>query len=555
MDPHPPKREPRKSTVDPSRSTPELRLFVELYGSLKSGAEGAPGPGAAEAAAEAPEVPDEVRKAGSLPANRLGRYTRTEPLGEGGMSEVWKAWDHSLSRWVALKFLKHDVPELHERFKREALTVARLNHPNIAAIYEVETAGARPYIVMQYVPGVTLRQCPRTNRRLLIALIRDAAAAIHTAHLKGVIHRDLKPDNLMVEGDPGNVPKTRWRRHSAESSVLRLYVMDFGLAKESAAPSAHSRSGSLVGTPAYMSPEQARGDPRIDARTDIYALGPTLYELVSGRPPFQAVNVYDLLKQVVEDPPLPLRSGRSKVDRDLETILLKCLQKEPSRRYRTALDLADDLDRWLSGKAIKARPIVAARGRRAAGDDRLRERAATVMRHQSALLKLAKMDNSGKDFVLQVTEESGRALEVERVSVWLFDESHTRLVCRDLFRREANAHESGAVLESSRFPRYFVSQEASRVVAATDARKDPRTSEFADSYLIPLGITSMMDVPIRIRGRLVGVVCHEHTGRKRRWSLEEQQFASSIADQMALSFEASERLRAEEELSRLKGRS
>ncbi len=270
-------------------------------------------------------------------AARFGKFVRTTKLGAGGMGEVWKAWDTELSRWVALKFLKGADEEEIIRFKREAQTAARLSHPNIAAVYEVGAANGRHYIAMQFVAGTTLAALPRRDVGRLVRLVRDAARALETAHVQGIVHRDLKPANLMIEGD-------------------RVYVMDFGLAKQTTAGAGLSVSGMAIGTPAYMPPEQARGEVRaVDARSDVYALGATLYDLIAGSPPFAGEQAIDVLMRVVSEEPVPLRRLRPDVDSDIETIVMKCIEKEPGRRYDSARALAADLDRWVEGEPIAAR--------------------------------------------------------------------------------------------------------------------------------------------------------------------------------------------------------
>jgi tetratricopeptide (TPR) repeat protein len=277
------------------------------------------------------DLPPEVAEAARDPANNLGKYVKADRLGAGGMGEVWRGWDRELRRWVALKFLHYEDPGQLARFRREAQTAAALNHPHIASVYEVGESKGRPFIAMQYIAGLTLDAVPRNDPRVLVGLLRDAALAIHYAHEKGVIHRDLKPANLMVETSGGKP---------------RIYVMDFGLAKPTA-----------LGTPAYMAPEQALGESlRVGARSDVYALGATLYELFADRPPFQETEVYALLRKVVDEDPLPLRRRNPRIDRDLETIVMKCLEKDPDRRYASADELAQDLARWLEGEAIQAHP-------------------------------------------------------------------------------------------------------------------------------------------------------------------------------------------------------
>ena len=266
------------------------------------------------------------------------RYELGQELGRGGMGVVYAAFDRELERPVALKVLTRPLGlsgEARERFLREARAAARLVHPHLAAVYDATPEA----ISMQLVRGTTLAAAGIDDPRRLAELLRDAALAIDYAHGEGVVHRDLKPANLMVE--PGDRP--------------HVFVMDFGLAKELAVDASVSASGGVVGTPAYMAPEQARGGA-VGPHTDVYGLGATLYACLAGRAPFEGADVVELLRRVADLEPLPLRSLAPRVDRDLATIVAKCMAKEPGERYGSALALASDLDRWLRGEPIAARP-------------------------------------------------------------------------------------------------------------------------------------------------------------------------------------------------------
>ncbi len=273
----------------------------------------------------APELPSEVAAAAADPLNVVGRYVRVARIGAGGMGEVWKAWDGPLARWVALKFLKGGDDEEIARFEREARTAGKLAHPGIAAVYDVGEDRGRHYIAMQLVDGH-----PLVPGRRALAQVRDAARAIAHAHRHGIVHRDVKPDNILVDG------------------AGRVYVMDFGLARTVAAGGSLTMSGMVVGTPAYMSPEQARAE-RVDARSDIYSLGATLYQAVTGRPPFDGAGVFEILTKVVEEDPAPPGSSR-----EVEAVLSKAMAKDARLRYATAEEFADDLDRIERGEKPRA---------------------------------------------------------------------------------------------------------------------------------------------------------------------------------------------------------
>jgi tetratricopeptide (TPR) repeat protein/predicted Ser/Thr protein kinase len=270
---------------------------------------------------------------GAPAGERVGAYVKAELIGRGGFGEVWRAWDERLSRWVALKLLRQDdAGDERERFVREAQTAATLSHANIAAVYDVGEHDGRPYIAMQIVDGSSLQNWKERDALKIVRTIRDAARAVEHAHERGIIHRDLKPANIMTD------------------SSGAVYVMDFGCARSTRVASSLTMSGMLVGTPAYMSPEQARGD-RADARSDVYMLGATLYELLAGRRPFGGEDLIDVLTSVANDPPPPIAG----VDPSLHAVVMKCLEKDPVRRYPTAGALASDLDRWLRHEPVQAR--------------------------------------------------------------------------------------------------------------------------------------------------------------------------------------------------------
>jgi tetratricopeptide (TPR) repeat protein len=276
-------------------------------------------------------VPDTVRRALENSAERFGRYVRVSLLGQGGAGEVWKCWDTVLERWVALKFLKFEDSEELGRLRREAQTAARLSHPNIAAVFEISEANDRTFLVMEFIDGQTLASYPRKDHRKLVSLMREVAQAVQYAHDQGVIHRDIKPGNIMVD------------------SAGRAFIMDFGLARH--INSDRTQSEYILGTPSYMSPEQARG-AMVDARSDVYSIGATLYELLSDRPPFRGKNALETLEQVVTEDPRPLDG----IAADLQTIVFKCLMKEPARRYARAAEVAEEIRRWQEGEAITAHP-------------------------------------------------------------------------------------------------------------------------------------------------------------------------------------------------------
>src|SRR5579859_930171 len=265
-------------------------------------------------------MPPEVAEVLAEPDRRMAEFIRVSRLGQGGIGEVWKAWDSRLGRWVALKLpmASPDQDGAAERFSREALAAARLTHPNIVSIHRVAEENGRCFIVMQYVEGQSLRATKLDLGRALETM-RDVALAVHYAHEQGVIHRDLKPGNIVI-GPEG-----------------RPFVLDFGLAHLEQAGRVQSREGLVAGTAAYMSPEQARGEAGARERaTDVYSLGATLYEIVTGRAPFDGASFAETLEKVLHrEPPSP-RSILPTLSVDVEAVILKAMDKDPRRRYASA---------------------------------------------------------------------------------------------------------------------------------------------------------------------------------------------------------------------------
>jgi len=284
----------------------------------------------------------------SLPSTgrRFGDYELLEEIAHGGMGVVFKARQLSLDRIVAVKMIRGERLAREadvSRFRQEAAAAARLHHPNIVAIHEAGEFEGQHYYSMDYIAGGSLaaiaRERPLPARRA-VGYVQTIAEAIHYAHTQGVLHRDLKPANVLL--DAYDVPR----------------IADFGLAKILQSDSGATLTGHVMGSPCYMSPEQAAGRMRtLDARTDVYALGAILYELVCGRPPFQAESSVETLKMVVETEAVSPRLLVPRLPRDLETICLKCLEKEPARRYTTAQLLAEELGRFLRGEPVLARPV------------------------------------------------------------------------------------------------------------------------------------------------------------------------------------------------------
>jgi serine/threonine protein kinase len=350
-----PQREQRRNEVlaacldDPALAA-EVAAFLADHDRLARlaqplGRARAPG-GAVPAPAEPPTLAVGEAAAGEpAPAPLFGDYELLAEVARGGMGVVYKARQKGLNRLVALKMIlagRLAAADDLQRFHTEATAAARLRHPNIVAVHEVGEVDGQLYFSMQFIEGRTLAErlaegpVPgRTAAGYLLPLAR----AVHYAHRQGILHRDLKPSNILLDLDD------------------RPHLTDFGLAKRlGAGDPALTRTGAVVGTPSYMAPEQAAGNVKeLGPATDVYGLGAVLYELLTGRPPFRSDTPLDTVLHVLEREPVPPRLLNPKVDPDLETVCLKCLEKDPRRRYASADDLAAELQRYLDGEPILAR--------------------------------------------------------------------------------------------------------------------------------------------------------------------------------------------------------
>jgi serine/threonine protein kinase len=279
------------------------------------------------------------------PSQRFGDYELIEEVARGGMGVVYRARQVSLNRIVALKMILAgrlaDAEDV-ERFRTEAGAAAGLQHPNIVAVFEIDAIEGQHFFSMEFIEGASLARKIATGPlpgRVAADYLRRIARAVQHAHQHGVIHRDLKPSNILLDRD--NEP----------------HISDFGLAKQLGGDPGHTRTGAVLGTPSYMAPEQAQGRRDIGLAADIYGLGAILYDLITGRPPFQAETPLDTALQVIHNDAVPPRLLNSRIDHDLETICLKCLQKNAALRYASAGALADDLQRYLDGESISARSV------------------------------------------------------------------------------------------------------------------------------------------------------------------------------------------------------
>jgi serine/threonine-protein kinase len=323
----------------------QLRLQVELHRAFQDEVEDAWPATWDEARANPAADCGRGSEPSSIEHPNIPGFDILNVLGSGGMGVVYRAWEHRLNRLVALKMLRAGAqasPQVLARFRQEAEAVARLKHPNIVQIHQVGLHAGCPFLVLELVDGPSLARSlagtPQATRRA-VDLVERLARAIHSAHGQGVVHRDLTPANVLLTAD--GTPK----------------ITDFGLAKIiPGGEGLRTQTGELLGTPSYMAPEQAASrHGAVGAATDVYARGAILYELLTGRPPFKAESPLETIRQVVADEPVSPSRLRPKLPRDLETICLRCLRKEPAHRYPSAEALADDLRRYLDGRPILSR--------------------------------------------------------------------------------------------------------------------------------------------------------------------------------------------------------
>jgi tetratricopeptide (TPR) repeat protein len=282
---------------------------------------------------------------GPARAPHASRYEVGAQLGEGAVSIVHRGLDRELGRPVALKFLRDglvSIDKVRERFHREAHSLARMDHPNVVKVHDVGQDGQKLFLVMELVEGGSLAlllvSAPRASRKS-IGLLEQAARGVQHAHDRGIIHRDLKPDNILV----------------ADGATAK--VADFGLAHLAESGPALTRTGTQLGTPMYMAPEQVHGKSDVTPRTDVYALGAMLYQILTGRPPYHAETVSQVYEKIITEDPVPPRRIDAALPWELEAVALKAMEKDPARRYPKAADFADELKRWLAGEPVEARPV------------------------------------------------------------------------------------------------------------------------------------------------------------------------------------------------------
>jgi len=283
------------------------------------------------------------------------RYSWIRKIGAGGMGEVWEGWDHIMRRPVALKKLKHQQTENNgaQRLLQDAIVLSRLSHPHIVTVHEIMLEHSQPVLVMEFIPGMTLAEWQSARplrQRDAAEVVLVLAKALQHAHAHAVIHRDLKPSNVLLRTqNPDELPRD-------QSGELLLWLSDFGLARAIDDPSFTS-VGQVLGTPFYMPPEQAGDEHIVDNRSDLYGLGAILYELLTGIPPFMGNDKAVLLQRIRTEDPVAPRRLQPRLSKDIENICLKCLSRRPADRYPSAAAVAADLEAFLEGRPILARPV------------------------------------------------------------------------------------------------------------------------------------------------------------------------------------------------------
>jgi tetratricopeptide (TPR) repeat protein len=421
---------------------------------------------------ETPCGPLTPREPGEV--GRVGPYRVLRILGSGGMGVVYQAQQVWPGRVVALKMILAGARAGRERlarFRRETEIAAELQHPNIVPIYEAGGHEGQPYFTMEYLPGGSLAQkltVPLPAAQAA-ALVETLSRAVHFAHERGFVHRDLKPSNVLLAGD--GTPK----------------ITDFGLAKQLAEVAdgpgeSRTQTGAVLGTPGYMAPEQAAGGADVGPAADVWALGALLYECLTGRPPFRAATMLETLEQTRTREPVPPGRLQPGLARDLETVCLKCLQKEPKRRYGTARDLADDLGRFLRGEPIRARPISR------------RERLAKWVRRRPALTALLAV--SGLSLVLFVV---GTLLYNARLR------QAVRLADRQQRRADHNYRQARAVVQQ------MLSRLEDRALAGTPRLKELQRQQLEDALAFYQEVIQNLDDPDPAV-RLDVALAHEQAG-------------------------------------------
>lgn len=322
---------------------PGLRELFACLNDLESLAPMAQPAVESEAATLPPVATPSMTLVAGIPTD-FGKYELLGELGRGGMGVVFKARQKDLDRPVAIKMILGSQlasDDLIARFHAEARAAAKLQHPHIVQVYETGSLHGLHYFAMQYVEGYSLEQWIRDERMRQeqgVRMLADIAQAVEVLHQHGILHRDLKPANVLID------------------AAGHAYLSDFGLAKCLQEAGPQTVTGAVVGTPSYMSPEQAMGQKEVGPLSDVYSLGAILYEMLTGRPPFREETPLDTLVQVVESEPTLPHQLNPRIPRSLEYICLKCLEKDPTRRYPSAAALADDLERFLHGDPVEARP-------------------------------------------------------------------------------------------------------------------------------------------------------------------------------------------------------